>query len=104
MPIGMDGQRQLLRAAAMTSSKYVRPPESDTTVLNRMRYGVLKGTQGRLHGKEAAIPIGWDPNTGTIRTRMPVLKLLPDDPPDSDHPQAQHPTAHVLRKEPADGR
>ena len=55
MPTGMDGQWQLLRAAAMTNSKYVRPPESDATVRNRMREGVLKGTHDRLHGDEANI-------------------------------------------------
>ena len=75
MPIGRDGQWQLLRAAAMTSSKYIRPPESDETVRNRMRDGVLKGTHDRLHGYMP--PLGIDPKTGELYKTMPVLKVLP---------------------------
>ena len=58
------------------TSKYVRPPESDETVRNRMRYGVLKGTYERLHGR-GVFPLGIDPKTGELFKTMPVIKVLP---------------------------
>ena len=76
--MGLEFVRLVLREAAMTSSKYVRPPESDTTVLNRMRYGVLKGTYERLHGR-GVFPLGIDPKTGELFKAMPELKVLPPD-------------------------
>ena len=81
--MGLGQQRQLLRAAAMTSSKYVRPPELDTTVLNRMRYGVLKSTYERLHGR-GVFPLGIDPKTGELYKTMPVLKVLPPEHVNAD--------------------
>ena len=52
------------------------PPEmTNAKVRRRMAREVLQGTQDRLHGKEASIPIGIDPKTGDLRTEMPLVKV-----------------------------
>jgi hypothetical protein len=58
------------------------PNMTDSEMRRRMAREVLAGTKDRLHGDEANIPIGWDPVAKTIRTAMPVLRVVPDDPPD----------------------
>jgi hypothetical protein len=69
----MDGQRQLLREA-------MSPPDmTDAEMRRRMAREVLAGTKDRL---ENSPPIGWDPVTKTIRTAMPVLRVVPDVAPD----------------------
>jgi hypothetical protein len=69
----MDGQWQLLREAMSPSEM------TDAEMRRRMAREVLEGTKDRL---ENSPPIGWDPGTKTIRTEMPVMRVVPDDPPD----------------------
>jgi len=67
----MDGQGQLLREA-------MSPPDmTDAEMRRRMAREVLEGTKDRL---ENSPPIGWDPAAQTIRTEMPVLRVVPDLP------------------------
>jgi hypothetical protein len=54
------------------------PNMTDAQMRRRMAREVLEGTKDRL---ENSPPIGWDPVTKTIRTEMPVLRIVPDDPP-----------------------
>jgi hypothetical protein len=62
------------------------PAMTDAEMRRRMAREVLAGTKDRLHGDEANIPIGWDPVAKTIRTTMPTLKVMPDEPPDPSRP------------------
>jgi len=55
------------------------PAMTDAEMRRRMAREVLEGTKDRL---ENSPPIGWDPVTKTIRTEMPALRVVPDDPPD----------------------
>jgi hypothetical protein len=55
------------------------PNMTDAEMRRRMAREVLKGTKDRL---ENSPPIGWDPGTKTIRTEMPVLRVVPDEAPD----------------------
>jgi len=50
---------------------------TDAEMRRRMAREVLEGTKDRL---ENSPPIGWDPVTKTIRTAMPVLRVVPDLP------------------------
>jgi hypothetical protein len=60
------------------------PNMTDAEMRRRMAREVLEGTKDRLHGDEARVPLGWDPRTETIRSEMPMLRVVPDDPPDRE--------------------
>jgi len=74
------------------------PAMTDAEMRRRMAREVLEGTKDRL---ENSPPIGWDPVTKTIRTEMPALRVVPDDPPD----RARASSGSTARaRSPADGR
>ena len=59
------------------------PNMTDAEMRRRMAREVLEGTKDRL---ENSPPIGWHPVTKTIRTEMPILRVVPDEAPDRARP------------------
>jgi hypothetical protein len=66
LPTGMDGQRQLLHQTMTKLSKAYR------RWLKRLATGMIPDREW---------PLGFD-TRGRLRTEMPILRIVPADPPD----------------------